>query len=241
MLMAYTYRDQRNEKNAARRGAGLLFIWFCMIAFVKLHAAHPAVDADCPDAWDAIDWNSELAKAMAPAFLRKDQPRFQTGGLSQLPIRPRQTQAFPPPTWFRPVGCHREYKWRSRTLLLDSARGLDAEGLRRGLKLQPQAIQELELYQSQRASIESNAYIGSVGVAVILLSLVGSSIMKGASATLIRNLGFVIGGSITGGAVAYSLYQLKQSDEHLQRAVQIQNAATPNDPISLSVSTGFFF
>ena len=132
--------------------------------------------------------------------------------------------------------CKREFLYRNKLIGCDSRLYTDGENLRAIIKDVPDALAELDTYQSNRRRVTLMAYTGSIGLALMLfkvLPIISRDDVKD---------GFLIGGvAITGASALYGLSLLRENESHLANAVQKYNAARPKDPIELQFSTGFSF
>jgi hypothetical protein len=116
--------------------------------------------------------------------------------------------------------------------------------LRTILESTPEALDELDAYQSGRNSIKFAAYTGTAGIAIALASgLIANLIVPDENkqgerdaATRVVRLG---GLGITLGSVVFGLSHLRNNEEHLNRAIIKYNTTHPDRPIEVLFRTEF--
>lgn len=144
-----------------------------------------------------------------------------------------------PPSLFKKVPpetfhCERFFIYEGKTYGCDSDVRPDGEGLRAILQDTPAAASALNAYQKGRSSLQNTAYIGSLGILVLIAGAVGG----GGTGKQIMLLS---GTAIFGGAFLYGFTSLKANEANLNRAVELHNQAVPDKPIQLQFSTGITF
>jgi hypothetical protein len=107
----------------------------------------------------------------------------------------------------------------------------------------PEALDELDRYQSGRNSIKFAAYTGSTGLAMVIFSglladlfVSESNADKNAQAVKYVRWG---GAGIAIGSVVYGLSHLRSNEEHLHRTILRYNTAHPDRPIEVLFKTEF--
>lgn len=159
-------------------------------------------------------------------------------------VLPRQPTAPPALSVNKPSDafiCRRAYTHLGKSYSCDSHLGWDGENLRPILQDSPEALKELNEYQETRRRVRSLAYVGSVGLGIAALGLIGSRAYEGGTKIVVRNIGVFTGLSIAAGSFIYGYSTLQSNEEHLGRAMQLHNKAHPDHPIELQFSTGVSF
>jgi hypothetical protein len=137
--------------------------------------------------------------------------------------------------------CQRHFIYRGKTLDCDSNLHWDGEKFRSIVHEVPDAVAELDAYQANRRSVQTLAYVGSLGLLSVLVGFFGARTKDGTDAARFRTL-FMGAGLITMGAsTGYSLYLLNSNESHLGNMIQSYNQARPADPIELQFGTNFSF
>jgi hypothetical protein len=172
--------------------------------------------------------NSEDIINLTPAQLNE---MLKEAPIPHLPSAPPQLFERTPPDTFR---CQRFYLYQGKKLGCDSNLGADAERLRPILSLVPESLADLDDYQHTQRMLTTTAYIGSVGLVVLLAGLLGG----GGTGKKIMYLG---GGGLFLGSIAYGLAALRTNESKLGDAIEEFNRARPNDPIQLQFNTGIIF
>jgi len=144
------------------------------------------------------------------------------------------------------LGCKRAFIRDGKTMPVDSYHKRDGERLRPIIKDVPDAISELNIYQSNRRTVQSAAMVGTTGLLVLVGSiLVGNTINRDptqqTTGNLVKEIGTIAGASIALGSVVYSFGILRTNENHLFTSVENYNAARADDPIELKFSTGILF
>jgi hypothetical protein len=137
----------------------------------------------------------------------------------------------PAPESFR---CERFFTYEGKTYGCDSVVRPDGEGLRPFLQDVPAANAKLNAYQETRHNLRNTAYVGSLGLAVLIAGLVAGT-GNGKKAMIIG------GTSIFGGSLVYGFAAAKANETNLGEAVRLHNLAKPDKPIELQFSTGIGF
>jgi hypothetical protein len=156
--------------------------------------------------------------------------------LKEAPI-PHQPSAPPQlfertaPNTFR---CQRFYLYQGKTLGCDSGLHADAEKLRPILSMVPEALADLNDYQSTQHRLSNTAYVGSAGLLILLAGFLGG----GGNGKKIMYIG---GASMFLGSLIYGFTEMRANEGKLGDAVDAYNLARPNDPIVLQFNTGIIF
>jgi hypothetical protein len=134
-------------------------------------------------------------------------------------------------------------RYRGRTLPCDSALRRDGESLRSIVENTPDALDELEQYQSGRNSIKFAAYTGSTGLAMVIFSGLLADVFvsesksdQNARAVKIVRWG---GAGLAIGSIVYGLSHLRSNEDHLHRTILNYNIAHPDRPIEILFKTEF--
>lgn len=173
----------------------------------------------------------------------------EEGVLSGIPekpsapgLRPRQV----PEDVFQ---CARYYSLNGKRLDCDSNVRRDGEKLRPILEPVPEAIAALNQYQRNRRSLKTAAYVGTGGILIAAAGwLVARAFFSNPGTTeatstgiVIRNMATLSGLSVSIGSVVYGLTLTRTNERNLGRAVDLYNAARPEQPIELQFTTGIAF
>lgn len=142
-----------------------------------------------------------------------------------------------------PFRCDRLIKYRGRTLPCDSALRRDGESLRSIMESTPEAIDELDAYQSGRNSIRFAAYTGTAGLVMALTSSMLADVFvskdrpdsREDTAKILRLSGI----GITLGSVVWGYSHLRSNEDHLKLAIIKYNATHPDRPIEVLFKTEF--
>jgi hypothetical protein len=130
--------------------------------------------------------------------------------------------------------CQRMFVYDGKVYGCDSNVRPDGEGIRPLLSDVPAANAELNIYQTNRATLRNTAYVGSLGLALMIsAAFLGKG--HGKQALLLG------GGSITAGSFIYGFTSARANERHLDEAVRLHNLAKPDKPIELQFSTGIGF
>jgi len=142
-----------------------------------------------------------------------------------------------------PFRCDRLIKYRGRVLPCDSALRRDGDSLRSILENTPDALDELDRYQSGRNSIRYAAYVGTTGLLIALTSgLIANAFIDESRTTARRDTAKVLqvsGLSLTLGSVVFGLSSLRNNEQHLQTAIIKYNASSPDKPIEILFKSEF--
>lgn len=163
-----------------------------------------------------------------------------------IPKTPSAPAFVAPVTPVDPFRCERNFTHKGEVLGCDSNIRLDGEKLRPIVQSVPEAAAELDLYQRNRLSLRNAAYIGTLGVVVMIAgSLLSLNYRENGVATdtsnAIRQISLIGGGTIAAGGFLYGLSANQGNETHLQNAVGHYNKANPQTPIQLQFSTGMTF
>jgi len=132
----------------------------------------------------------------------------------------------------------------------DSNVRADGEGLRSIIHDVPDAVSELDLYQSNRRSLKNAAYFATLGfVSAVALYYIGRNIQEpnlknpqlpgniSPVGRVVMDLGVFGGLGLTGGSIIYAFSVVQTNESHLHQAVENYNLARPTDPIVLQFTT----
>lgn len=172
------------------------------------------------------------------------------GGIALANHPPKTPSVFIPEKLGRPIPekkstCERMIRIGNEVFSCDSAVATDAENLRSYLLNNPEAIKELDLYQSNRKKIRAGAYIGSAGLLFVLGNSVFSKLFyrqdpektkkQEALASTLRLTGL----AVSVGTVLYGISFLKSNESHLNRAIDLYNEKNPNRKIEFLIQSHF--
>ena len=141
--------------------------------------------------------------------------------------------------------CDRYFVHEGKRLPCDSNSKADGEGLRAVIQDVPSALEELEVYQSNRSSLRAAAYMGTLGVLVLIGGLLLSRHYKDAGGNStetsdnVATFSVLAGGGIAVGGFLYGVSSNKNNETHLGKAVELYNHARPKTPIQLQFTTSF--
>jgi hypothetical protein len=140
------------------------------------------------------------------------------------------------------IGCKRAFSYQSREWPIDSNHIQDGELLRPFIKDVPNSVSELNLYQQNRRNIQYVAFIGSVGVALLLSSLLlADTVFEPPTSLTVKEWGLRSGFGLAAGALIYSFSVTRSNEKHLKQAVENFNTVNKNNEIELQFSTGILF
>lgn len=187
--------------------------------------------------------------AQPPASRPGSKPGFRPGfrkeeaEIPKTPSPPQNLDMTAPADHFR---CQRSFTYQGKTYSCDSNIRLDGENLRPILRTVPEAVSELDDYQKTRRQVRAAAYVGTLGVIVMIAGALFSLRYREAGvatdlSSSVRNTSLWIGGGIAAGSFVTALSLVKGNEERLNRAVDRFNAANPEEPIQLQFTTGFSF
>jgi hypothetical protein len=180
------------------------------------------------------------ALAAPGAFAASDEPLFrkEESQIPQQPNAPKPLVIGQPNETFR---CTRYFTWKGKKFECDSFVQQDGDRLRTIVADVPQAVSEVDLYQSNRAKLHDAAYWGTAGLLIAIggaIAHVRYNDTAPAGQNISRGITF-IGLGLAGGSVLYALGSIQANEAHLGSAVQYYNTAHPNTPIELQFTTGF--
>ncbi len=135
------------------------------------------------------------------------------------------------------IHCKRLFVVQGKTLDCDSYHQNDAEKLRPYLQDVPEALKELDTYQSNRSQVRAVSYTGSLG---LLAALIGVFI-NGKEEPTLRNVAIFGGLGLAGGSLLYGLTLMRTNESHIQNAVQYHNQKHPERPIELQFNAQWNF
>lgn len=145
-----------------------------------------------------------------------------------------------PPETFR---CQRSFNYDGKTYGCDSNVRSDGEGLRPLIKDIPEANIELNNYQRRKLTLENTAYMGSLGILLLIAGFVwptGSNLDSSGNVSppAVRSLMIWGGAGIFAGSLFYGYTANRSNENKLAEAVQIHNEKKPDKPILIQFSTG---
>lgn len=142
-----------------------------------------------------------------------------------------------------PFKCPRSFVYQGKHISCDSNVRKDAEGLRPILNSVPDAVSELNIYQKNRRDVQTAAYVGSLGLIIVLAGLILSSTFdpQDPQRITVRNYAGFGGLGLTIGSAIYGFSVINANEAHLDKAVQNFNQARPHSPIELEFTTGINF
>ncbi|MEK7690102.1 MAG: hypothetical protein AAB425_03685 [Bdellovibrionota bacterium] len=177
--------------------------------------------------------------------------------ISKETSKPEELIRLAAPTVFR---CERTVEIAGRTQFCDSFQAKDAESLRPLFRGVPQALNELDAYQSTRKQLRVMGYVGTTGLAVFFGSMVASRFYKNyehvdwetqkvslgdqrlsRTGIAIRNIGGFTGIGMFVGSIVYGYFRLAANETRLQHSVEIYNQSNPDRPIAIQWKTNIFF
>ena len=134
--------------------------------------------------------------------------------------------------------CLRSYVYRNRTFPVDSSRKMDGEGLRQVLRNSPQSEIMLNEYQGNLKSSKVPAYLGTVGLLVLVGGpIYASSLDSEIGASDTRTLSILTGAGILVSSYLFGKFSIKQNEAHLESAVEKYNQSVDkNEQINVSLS-----
>lgn len=191
---------------------------------------------------------SFVTGSIAPSFSMAAPAAGQPASPPEIPTTPSAPPSLDKPS--RPQSdafqCQRSFVHKGKVMSCDSNIRLDGEKLRPILRDTPLAVSELNEYQRTRTRIRSAAYLGTLGLVVMIAgSLFSLRYKENGSATdtsnAVRNVSLLTGGGIAAGSFLSALSLIKTNEAHLGNAVSIYNSAHPESPIELRFSTEIGF
>jgi hypothetical protein len=164
--------------------------------------------------------------------------------ISFSPRDPCQTSIPSPlrkPKNINPLGCDRPFVIHGETYSADSPQAQDAQTLRYFVKSVPEAESHLIKYQDNRKSSKSSAYIGTLGLVMLVFSNTIANQFDDASRDSVRNTMKIAGLSLAAGGFFFTFTYLNENEKLIPKAVDAYNQAKPKDPIELKFTTGWRF
>jgi hypothetical protein len=136
-----------------------------------------------------------------------------------------------------PFRCDRLIQYRGKVLPCDSALRRDGESLHSIYEHSPEALDELEKYQSGRNSIRYSAYVGTAGILIAATAGIIANIVNDQNhqlgrqdtAKVLRAAGL----GLTVGSVVFGFSALRANEDHLQSSIIKYNASAPDHPIEV--------
>jgi hypothetical protein len=155
-----------------------------------------------------------------------------------------KTFAATPPKLFVPktvphVGCDRTFQVEGKTYALDSPSEKDAEGLRPFFQEVPTALDRLHAYQNTRTQVQNAAYVGTAGIAILLLGTFASRYIEGDARNTVRAVSIWGGGLLAVSSLAYGVSTLQGNERKLDQGVSLYNAHRPEKQIYLQAEVSF--
>lgn len=136
------------------------------------------------------------------------------------------------------LGCKRLFLYQGVLQSVDSFQKRDGEKLRPYFAEIPEAQNSLNRYQSNRSRVKNAAYVGTAGIALILVSILFEEDFTDVD---FRDALFFSGVGLTVGGFGYSFITLSQNEKNLERAVDFHNKKNPEKKIELKFNAGFVF
>lgn len=200
--------------------------------FPVSRAEDPDLLNDCDPYPYQLDQSSPNDAANPGADSRKD---------ALVGVKPSAPQFLKPKVTSKGYGCRRLYLYRGKLGSVDSYNRQDGEQLRPILSSDPKAIEELDLYQSNRRKVRISAYLGTAELLIALGSVIAANQFTGETRKQIRTFGIIGGLGIGIGAGIFSLAILRTNESHLKTAVESFNSKNAEDKVVLQFSTGLLF
>jgi hypothetical protein len=132
--------------------------------------------------------------------------------------------------------CERKIEYQGKLLNCDSHLGYDGDNLRPIIDGVPEAMKSLDRYQKRQRAVKDLAYIGSLGLGMVL---VGNLFFQGNKP--VRNTLIFSGLGVTVGSFTIGLVTLQQNEKVLMKAIDQHNQARPSTPIQAIFTTGAQF
>lgn len=203
------------------RAAGLIFILICVSV--------------CPPAYAETETSIIEATGITPESIPAG------------PQKPTPPAAIPQPRAPEPFRCERKFVYQGKVFDCDSNVQRDAERLRPLMTDVPAALADLDTYQRNRQNVRDAAYVGSVGLFLVIAGLLASRTFTDTNGNLtntgtqVRSYSAFGGGGLVILSVAYGWATLYRNESYVDDAVKLHNEAHPNTPIQLQLGTGFTF
>jgi hypothetical protein len=154
----------------------------------------------------------------------------ETARLPKSPTLLRSFESVGPRNVFK---CEREILYRGRTVVCDSPKERDGEGLRPILASVPESLAALDAYQKGRKAVNSYAYVGTAGLGMALGGYALSRTLDGDAALKARQIGIGGGLGLLAVGTVLGLIHLQKNEDHLLESIQIFNGRNPGDPIEV--------
>jgi hypothetical protein len=175
------------------------------------------------------------AEDKAPAPMRS-KPHPEEQEIPSRPTIPSLPLYKKPHEFFR---CPRYFSYRGKEFGCDSALRKDGEGLRSILAASPEAIEALDLYQSNLNALDRFAYASTGGLLLILLAPTVGKRFEGDTENWVRNISTLSGATLVVGSAFFGFSFLRKNESNLQIAIDRYNQQFPGDRIELKFSTSF--
>jgi hypothetical protein len=154
-------------------------------------------------------------------------------------------------------GCNREFSMSNQAKRIDSNFDKDGENLRPVIKDIPEAVEELNTYQTNKKHAQYAAYVGTLGLLVVLGGYLGSEISKiqetgqvsdppeGGAAPLPKDpkarIVMAAGGAVAAASFAFSFIVLRSNEAHLKNAANTYNEKNKENPLELRIDSQWTF
>lgn len=160
---------------------------------------------------------------------------------AEIPAAPTAPPRLEVPTPKDGFECPRKLIYEGREISCDSYLKEDGERLRPIVSSVPESVKELNQYQDTKRNIHNAAYVGTVGLVMIIAGVIAPKFIDMGDRVLVRNRLAIPGAMIMFGSLGVSLYLLHDNEKHIGNAVKYFNQANPENPIQLLFSTGVSF
>ncbi len=184
--------------------------------------------------------NSEVNEASEKIESNKRKTRVATSAKDALSPIPK-TPSTPPSYSHKEAevyfGCKREFVHNKKSYACDSFAYRDAAHLLTFVSQNPKAKLELIEYQKNKKTLKNLSYVGSVGVVMLLTSLIVAPLLDEPIKNKLSKIGLIGGIAITGGSLIYGFSLLHSNEKRIQNAVDYYNQANPETRIELKFST----
>ena len=181
-----------------------------------------------------------LLSVPSPFVLYASQKKRQSEE-QDIPKQPSLPPPMAQPTAKFLYECERLYRHQGKTLSCDSPSQADGDKLRPLFQEVPSALEELELYQWNKRTLNRTAYLSSLGVAI---ALIGYAVNRPAFQDgMIKPGGYLIlsGLGLSAASFAYGISVNRANEGHFKKAIENYNQARPDEPIELQLSVPFNF
>ena len=182
---------------------------------------------------------------MVITFLMLAHSSFATEQ-SGPPRQPCQTTTGIPaplrkPKDITPLGCERPFTIHGETYSADSPQAQDASTLKYFVQNVPSSNSFLEEYQANKDLSRMSAYIGTMGVLMVVFCNTIAKQFNAASRDNVRDALRVGGVAMATGGFFFTFSYLHNNEHLIPKAVEAYNNSKPNDPVELQFTTGWKF